>query len=263
MIVIILSPLSGDATVVDGVDRTMMIAAETTRTAAIIFPSGGAVEHDVADGTHLGTQSAVQAHVGVDGELLVGNHVAVEVSPNDVTERPRRQSQGQTAVACLPFLDHLNKYIQVFAGLLLFLTFPLRCVGIHEGQADVALRHRERLATVHRDALFRQLLRQHLDGQPRAVAAGAQNVRIVPAGIADSETADELAHDVGRLPAVNGEAEAYPLVVGKGIFTRRFQLFRNEEQPLSSGLGQLLSRPPRIACTRKIEYHGAKLRKNS
>lgn len=236
-----------------------MIAAETTRAAAIIFPFRRVVEDDVTHRAHLRAQAAMQAHVGIDREFPVGYHVAVEVGTDDVAERPRRQSQRQSAVPRLSFLYHLNIYIQVLPGLLLLRVFALRAVSVHEGQADVALGHRERLAALDRDALSRQLPGQHLHGQPRAVAARTQDVGVVPAGIADREPADEVAHDVGRLPAVNGEAEAYALVVGQRIFTRCFQLLGNEEQPLASGLGQLLSRPPRIACTRKIEYHGAKL----
>ena len=76
--------------IVDGVDRTMMIAAETTRTAAIIFPYRCVVEGDVADWAHLGTLAAVDADVGIDGELPVSNHEAVEVGADDVGERPGR-----------------------------------------------------------------------------------------------------------------------------------------------------------------------------
>ena len=68
-----------------------MIAAETTRTAAIIFPYRCVVKRDVAHGTHLSTLAAVDADVGIDGELLVGYHKAVEVGADDVAERPGGQ----------------------------------------------------------------------------------------------------------------------------------------------------------------------------
>ena len=72
-----------------------MIAAETTRTAAIIFPCRNLVEYNVAHGTHLSTLAAMQADIGIDGELPVGNHKAIEIGTDDVTERPRRQAKFQ------------------------------------------------------------------------------------------------------------------------------------------------------------------------
>ena len=68
-----------------------MIAAETTRTAAIIFPYRCVVKCNVADGAHLGAASAMDADVGIDRELAVGDHKAVEVGADDVAERPGGQ----------------------------------------------------------------------------------------------------------------------------------------------------------------------------
>ena len=89
---VILSALAGDWSVVDGMDWTMMIAAETTCAAAIIFPFGRFAKYDVTDRAYLRTFAAMGADVGIDGEFLVGYHEAVEVGPDDVTERPRRQA---------------------------------------------------------------------------------------------------------------------------------------------------------------------------
>ena len=86
-----------------------MIAAETTCTAAIIFPLGHLVEFDIVRRTCLGTQAAMQADVCIDRELTVGNHEAVEVGSNHVTECPRRQTLCQPAIAALSFLYYINK----------------------------------------------------------------------------------------------------------------------------------------------------------
>ena len=89
---VILSAFAGDLSVVDGVDGTMMITAETTCAAAVVFPLGCFAKYDVTDRTHLGTFATMDADVGIDGEFLVGYHEAVEVSPNDVAEGPRGEA---------------------------------------------------------------------------------------------------------------------------------------------------------------------------
>ena len=89
---VVLSAFAGDWSVVDGVDGTMMIAAETTCTAAIVFPFGRFAECYVADRTHLRTFPAVDADVGIDGKFLVGYHEAVEIGSDDVAEGPWGES---------------------------------------------------------------------------------------------------------------------------------------------------------------------------
>ena len=86
-----------------------MIAAETTCTAAIIFPLGHLVEFDIVRRTCLGTQAAMQADVCIDRELTVGNHEAVEVGTYHVAERPRCQTFCQPAIAALPIPYYINK----------------------------------------------------------------------------------------------------------------------------------------------------------
>ena len=85
---VILSAFAGDLAVVDGVDGTMVIAAETTCAAVIIFPFGCFVKLYVADGTHLQTFATVDADVGIDGKFLVGDHEAVEICSDDVAKGP-------------------------------------------------------------------------------------------------------------------------------------------------------------------------------
>ena len=89
---IVLSALACDGAIIDGVDGAMVVTAETAGAGAIVFPSGCVVELDVGNGALRGAPPAMDAHVAVDGELLVGNHAAVEVSANDVAERPGREA---------------------------------------------------------------------------------------------------------------------------------------------------------------------------
>ena len=66
-----------------------MIATETTGAAVIVSPMGNAVvEVNVAHGALLGTQPTMAAYIGIDGELAVSNHTAVEVTADDVGHEP-------------------------------------------------------------------------------------------------------------------------------------------------------------------------------
>jgi len=180
---IILSALAGDAAIIDGVDGAMVVATEAAGAAVVVKPIGdgtgriggfgrtggigktrtaGAAllctELDVADGTDLGALATMQAAVGVDGELAVGNHEAVEVGADDVAERPGRQSEGELAVTATAIDDDLDELLQINLCLLYLLTFALWGVCVHKGQANVALGHCERLTALQRDALGRQFL---------------------------------------------------------------------------------------------------------
>ena len=73
-----------DFSVVDSVYRTVVIAAETASAAAVVLPCGDAVEYDITYGALFCTSSAVGTFVGIDGELLVGNHITVEIGADDV-----------------------------------------------------------------------------------------------------------------------------------------------------------------------------------
>ena len=118
-----------------------MIAAETTRTAAIIFPCRNVRKQDVANRTRFGTLAAVDTHISIHRKLPVSNHEPVKVGPNDMTESPRRQSQCQLAVAALAVDHHLDVVLQLQLGLLFLFPFPFRRVSVHERQTNVALWH--------------------------------------------------------------------------------------------------------------------------
>ena len=244
-----------------------MIAAETTRTAAIIFPCRHVREHNVAHGTPFGTQPAVGTHVDIHRELLVRYHVTIEISSNDMTESPRCQAERQLAVTTLPILHHLYIAFKVVPCLFFLFAFPFWRVGVHKRQADIALGHDKRLAALQYDALGRQFFSQHRHGQSCTVAACAQDIGIMVVERASlgvkCKPLHKLPDDVWRLPAMHRETKPNTFVILKGVFTRRLQFFGNEEQPFLRSRCQLFSRPPRIACTRKIENHVAKVMKKS
>ena len=89
---IVLPAFARNLSVIDGVNGAVMIAAETTGTASVMFPLGKAVKRDIADRTILGTTSTVDANIAVHSKFLVRYHKAVEVSTNDVAESPGRQA---------------------------------------------------------------------------------------------------------------------------------------------------------------------------
>ena len=151
---VILPTLTGYASVVDCVDGTVMIAAETTSTAAIIFPFWYFVEDNVIYRTLFGTATTVYADITIYSEFLVSNHEAVEVGSYDMTERPGCQAQRQLTVAHLPLCDHLDESVKILSCLRQLPLLTFRCIGIHKGQTDVALRHCERLAAMEHNSLI-------------------------------------------------------------------------------------------------------------
>ena len=111
MVKVILSSFPCNLPVVDGMDRTVMIATETTGATAVMLPLRYFLEHDITDRTLLGATSTVDADVTIDGKLLVRNHETVEVGTDDVTERPGSQAQCQLTKARLPTDNNLYKSI--------------------------------------------------------------------------------------------------------------------------------------------------------
>ena len=62
---------------------------------------------------------------------------------------------------------------------------------------------------------------------------------------------------------MGGEAETKAFVLLQGIFQLTLtQFVRDVSELFTSGFSQLLSHPFCVACTRKIENHGAKIRNN-
>ena len=158
----ILSALACDLSIIDGMNRTVMVAAETACATAVVFPVWNVFKPDVAYRTLFGATTAVNTDIAVNGELLVSNHKTVEVSTDDMAECPGRQSQFQLAVGSLSVDDYLDKSVQVLPCLLYLLVFTLRLVRVHKRQTDIAFRHDKRLHALQVDALAGQFLCEHL-----------------------------------------------------------------------------------------------------
>lgn len=76
---VILSALASDLSVIDGMDRTMMVAAEATCATAVMPPLWNVFKPDVNYRTLLGATATVNTHIAVNGELLVSYHKTVEI----------------------------------------------------------------------------------------------------------------------------------------------------------------------------------------
>ena len=85
---IVLSTLACNTSIIDGMDRTVVIAAETTGAVTATLPEGNVGKHDIAYRTFLGATPTMDACIHIDGELPVRNHEAVEVGANDMAESP-------------------------------------------------------------------------------------------------------------------------------------------------------------------------------
>ena len=85
---IILSAPTCDFPIVDGMDRTVMITAETACATAFMLPVRNILILDVAYRALLGATTTVNTYVAVNGELLVTNHETVKVGTDDMAEYP-------------------------------------------------------------------------------------------------------------------------------------------------------------------------------
>ena len=87
-------------------------------------------------------------------ERLVGDQPAVEGCAEDAAVDARPTADGQTLYMFLMLLDLLGIGFQFFRCFVLlgFLTFFL--VYIHEGQADIRLRHQQREGGIECDAFL-------------------------------------------------------------------------------------------------------------
>ena len=70
--------------------RTVMVAGQTAGAAAVVVPDGEAVgQRDVTCGTDSHTFATMDAGLAVDGELLVGDHLTVEIAADNMAHHPR------------------------------------------------------------------------------------------------------------------------------------------------------------------------------
>lgn len=87
-------------------------------------------------------------------ERLVGDQPAIEGSTEDAAVDARPTADDQTLYVLLMLFDLLGKPLQVFRSLVLLGFLPLFLVYIHEGQANIRLRHEQREGGIERDAFL-------------------------------------------------------------------------------------------------------------
>ena len=77
---IVLSSLTGDFSVVDGMLRAVVIAGQTAGTRIIVLPSRQSIYQTyIACRTNFFTFSAMDTYVSIDSEFAIGNHMSIEV----------------------------------------------------------------------------------------------------------------------------------------------------------------------------------------
>ena len=213
-------------------------------------------QYHVACRTRLLTFPAVDTHIGIHRELLVGDHPCVEIGTNHVAERPGCQSSLCVYLARLPFLNQFDVAVEVLTRLADLLPFTLWRVGVHKRQADIRLGHDERKSAVQMQPLLPEVFIQHLHCPPDAVTASHECIDEGRWLKDDVRAFDELPDDMWWLPTMNGKAESQSLALLQLILTLALpHLLGDEEQLLTRLLSQPLCRPSGITCTREIENH--------
>ena len=120
----------------------------------------------------------MDAFVGIDKELPVGNHPAIKVGSYDMAERPGCQSAMGMGLAFHAFSYHFHILPELLFGLGNFLMLTLRGVSVHERQAYIAFGHDKREGTVDVKRMWSQFLLEHLDGASDTVATSADGVDV-------------------------------------------------------------------------------------
>ena len=265
---VVLPAASGDLPEVDGVDGTIMVAGQAGGTPSAVQPCRRCSLY-VIHGAYLHAFAAPDAGIAVYGELLVGNHLLVEVVADDVRIESGSGSFLQFLDAAPAVLDDADDVVQLSPGIVYLPALFVLGIRFHEWQADVALGHDDREESLCLKRLSigrtqgwirRELAVEDGHGLAHIIAAGGQRPAEVSGFASQRQAADKTAHDSRRLPSVGGEAEPDALAL--------FQIepvallpdeIRDIQQLLMDGIGNLLSRPFRITRSRKIEYHGAKV----
>jgi len=256
---VVLATFAGNLAVVDGMLRTMVVASQTVGTGSVVVPGGELLaagflgfQRDIARRTRLYTLPAMDAGTGVHGELLVRYHLAVEVRTDDMGEGPGKQAATNLMLIALVFHDEAGVFFEVGLGFLNLLTFAFGRIGVHEGQTDVTLRHGEGEGAVQGQADTMQLLVEDFHGSSCAVATcdkGETEVGVKGEGSLELQAADELPHDMRRLPSVHGKAEADELMGSQRIGAVTFKFIGNEIKRLAGCCCQMLGCPSGVACS--------------
>jgi hypothetical protein len=86
---VILVAFPGDAAIVDGMLRTIMIASKTAGAPSVVKPLGRCTCY-IVDRAYPLAFATMRTTVCIDGELLVGNHVFVKILADDIGEEAGR-----------------------------------------------------------------------------------------------------------------------------------------------------------------------------
>ena len=135
-----------------------------------------AADVDVANGTHLGAESATYAGIGIDSEFLVGNHLLVEIVAYDIAEEPRCRTFYDVAYAGSAVFYQFLVDEDVGGSFLTFLPFVLNGVGVHERQCHIAFGHDEAKASVEMKVFAVKFLGENIHCFPYTVAASGESV---------------------------------------------------------------------------------------
>ena len=129
---IILVAFPGNATIVDSMYRTIVIASQTTGTLSVMEPTGRCTCY-IINRTHALTLATSGTNVNIDGEFLVGNHVFVKVLADDVGKQSGCCSLVELLDATFAFFDDAGYVFCLLASLFYLLAFTTFGVGIHKG----------------------------------------------------------------------------------------------------------------------------------
>ena len=241
--------------------RTMVVAGHTAGARTVVAPLGElhVVQGNIARGTCLLAQTAVDTAGGVDGEMTVGDQVGVEPAPQDVGQQPGSSTAMISMWHHRALHNQVSEDGELLGGRLNFLLFALWLIRVHKRQTDVALRHAQPKVSMDVDTQKAEVFCQHLVSQSGTVAIGSQNVDIRVGTSAESSSGNKLPDDGGRPPTMHRKAEAESLVLAKLIAAVTSQLVGDSKQGLAQSCRNSLGCPLRVACTREIEEHDSKI----
>jgi hypothetical protein len=247
---VILSSGTGDFTIVDGVDGTMVIAGQTTGAAALMEP-GRRRACDIVHRTDLGALSTTDAHIIIHHELAVCNHVFVEIATNDIRVESGSGAFLQLLDTTFAVSDDRNDMAQLMPGILNLPGFFLHGVCVHKRQTDVRLGHNHRKDCLSLQSYHAKFLVEDGHALTHIVATGRESPAegIPPLVARKVQSPDEVAYNPWRLPSMRGKAESDTLtrLEYKPVTTLSDEI-GNAEKWFIEGFCYLLSYPFCIAC---------------
>jgi hypothetical protein len=242
-----LSPPSGNLAIVDGVDGAIMIAGKTTGTPSIVNPYGGCT-FEIIHRTDLGAFATTDTYVLIHHELVICNHVFVEVAANDIGIESWCGTLLQFFDSPFPVSDDGGDMAQLVPGVFNLPEFLVLRIGMHEGQTDIRLRHDDSEDRLSLKSYGTEFLVEYRHALAHVVATSGEGPT---EGIATNhlQSSDEVADNPWGLPTMRGETESNALSFSE---RERIATFPDEVRDikkfLTDGLCYLLCHPSGIAC---------------